>query len=64
MVIEAFGDIVGKVIDVVFDFLKARSNVYERVKVRFDVLRFLRKEKVIDLFNGGKIKVFFNYERI
>ncbi|XP_048615853.1 uncharacterized protein LOC106435297 [Brassica napus] len=64
LAIEALGDIVGKVIDVAFDPLKARSNVYERVKVRFDVSRPLRKEKVIDLPNGGKTKVFFNYERI
>lgn len=64
LVIEALGDIVGKVTDVAFDPLKARSNVYERVKVRFDVSRPLRKEKVIDLSNGGKTKVFFNYERI
>lgn len=62
--IEALGDIVGKVITVAFDPMKARSNVYERVKVNFDVSRPLRKEKVIDLRNGGSTKVYFNYERI
>ncbi|XP_013717166.2 uncharacterized protein At4g02000-like [Brassica napus] len=62
--IEALGNIVGKVIVGAFDPTKARSNVYERVKVRFDVSRPLRKEKVIDLPNGEKTKVFFNYERI
>ncbi|XP_033144745.1 uncharacterized protein LOC103857245 [Brassica rapa] len=64
LAIEALGDIVGKVIEVAFDPLKARSNVYERVKVKFDVSRPLRKEKVVDLPNGDKTKVFFNYERM
>lgn len=62
--IEALGDTVGKVILVAFDPMKARSNVYERVLVKFDVSRPLRKEKVIDLPRGEKTKVFFNYERI
>lgn len=64
LAIEALGDIVGKVIVVAFDPLKARSNVYERVKVRFDVSRPLRKEKVIDLPLGKKTTIFFHYERI
>ncbi|XP_009137703.2 uncharacterized protein LOC103861744 [Brassica rapa] len=64
LAIGALGDIVGKVIEVAFDPSKARSNVYERVKVRFDVSRPLRKEKVIDLPEGEKTKVLFNYERV
>lgn len=59
LAIGALGDIVGKVTEVAFDPSKARSNVYERVKVRFDVSRPLRKEKVIDLPEGEKTKVFF-----
>ncbi|XP_018463492.1 uncharacterized protein LOC108834662 [Raphanus sativus] len=62
--IEALGDIVGDVTVVAFDPNKAQCQEFVRVKVRFDVSRPLRKDKVLDLPKGEKTKIFFHYERI
>lgn len=64
LAIEALGDIVGHVTVVAFDPNKAQCQEFVRVKVRFDVSRPLRKDKVLVLPKGEKIKIFFHYERI
>lgn len=50
--------------EVAFDPNRSQYNEYVRVKLSFDVSRPLRKEKVLDLGNGEKTKIFFYYERI
>ena len=54
----------GHVVEVAFDSSKAQCQDYVRVKVMFDVSRPLRKEKVLNIPNGEKTKIFFYYERI
>ncbi|XP_018474042.1 uncharacterized protein LOC108845310 [Raphanus sativus] len=62
--IWALGDLAAPVTEVAFDPLKPQNREFVRVKVRFDVSKPLKKEKVINLLRGGTTKIFFHYERI
>lgn len=62
--IWALGDLAAPVTEVAFDDSRPQVREFVRVKVRFDVSRPLRKEKVINLPKGGSTKIFFHYERI
>lgn len=62
--ISAFGDLVGQVVEVTFDPEKPHINAYERVKIRFDVSKPLRKSKVVNLPEGGQANISYEYKRI
>lgn len=62
--IEALGDLVGQVVIVAFDPSRPRLNDYERVLVRFDVSKPLRKTKVVNLPSGEQTTILYEYERI
>lgn len=64
LAIAALGDIVGHVTEVAFDPTKHHCQEFVRVKVKFDVSKPLRKEKIIDISKTEKTKIFFHYERI
>lgn len=62
--ITALGELIGQVKEVAFDPKEPQVQGFVRVKVLFDVSRPLRRSKEINLPNGGKVIVRFQYERV
>lgn len=62
--ITALGEFAGQVVEVAYNPLKAQTKEYVRVKVRFDVSKVLRRSKIVNLPNGGKVTILYDYERI
>lgn len=62
--ITLLGDLVGEVVEVVFDPSKPQNKDFVRVLVKFDVFKPLRKAKVINLPHGQSTTVFYFYEKV
>ncbi|XP_023637682.1 uncharacterized protein LOC111830237 [Capsella rubella] len=62
--ITLLGELVGQVVEVVFDPERPQNKDYVRVKVKFDVSKPLRKSKVILLPKGLSTSVFYFYEKV
>lgn len=62
--ITALGELLGQVLEVVFDPDLPQNQDFVRVQIRFDVSRPLRKSKVINLPHGKTTIVYFFYERV
>lgn len=62
--ITALGELVGQVLEVVFDETRAQNQGFVRVKVKFDISKPLRRSKIIRLPHGQSTTIFFFYERV
>ncbi|XP_023640390.1 uncharacterized protein LOC111831096 [Capsella rubella] len=62
--ITLLGELVGQVLEVVFDPDKPQNKDYVRVKVKFDVSKPLRKSKIINLPKGLTSTIFYFYEKV
>lgn len=62
--IMLLGELVGQVLEVVFDPEMSLSQGFVRVKIRFDISKPLRKSKVINLPQGKTAIVWYHYERV
>lgn len=50
--------------EVAFDPEKPRNRDYVRVKVKFDVSKPVRREKVVNLPSGEVTSILYDYERV
>ncbi|XP_023635785.1 uncharacterized protein LOC111829919 [Capsella rubella] len=62
--ITLLGELVGQVLEVVFDPEKPQNKDYVRVKVKFDVSKPLRKSKIVNLPKGLTTSVYYFYEKV
>lgn len=62
--IARLGEFAGQVVEVAFDPDRTRNKEYERVKIKLDVARPLRRTKLLNLPGGESILVKYDYERL
>lgn len=62
--ISTLGELVGQVIEMIFDPNKPQNKDFVRVLVKFNVSKPLRKSKVFNLPKGLSTTIYYFYEKV